>query len=585
MNLIQDPQTDSTITTLIAEILQNPGRVDYFTEHGEQFFASGLLEPALIAWSFAHGQNAAPFADERTVADFVSNHIDILEKNQTMTRAIQAFQAAHQSGQDVPLAIYRLFLNFFFCLGLFPSAFIARHELEKRLNLSINASTYTEMYNLGIVYAYCGQLDNALATLQKCCELASETFEYQFKLPAILTFTKTARTFQQNQALQWPDVHELRNAQRHSPVERMRDLGIDEEDARLWLRKGFDSKSARKWIELHFSPEEAHTYSYTGIQPEICLYLRDNKIAVNNIQNKDDLKSPEKLAVWKNHGYSTAAIVRWCQEGLNFEAARTWQGVNISSKDASEWQRFGFIGSEGKDWLQHNFSPQTARAWKNQQFFAEDAHAWVELRFDPIESKKWQQLCFSAANAAKWRQAGFIPDDATDWALVGFSADMARQWKTGGFSPDEALIWLAKDRTPQIARQEVGQISRTQTQMDDAVILFWGIACAESELPWVSDIDRDTFWDCWKQRFVRRSPDTKLLDLGCIIGIYGRPASFGRCFVAAAESLVETRAGHPKKFNPSQFRDERRQNLQRFCQILDIPWQEPRWWLVSRMMT
>ena len=114
------------------------------------------------------------------------------------------------------------------------------------------------------------------------------------------------------------------------------------------------------------------------------------------------------------------------------------------------------------------------------------------------------------------------------------------------------------------------------------MILFWGIPYPESQdqAPWPAD-PCPSWIESWPERWALRSGGTPLEEIGCALGRYGAVAG-GECsfpFAAVSESQVVVHARGP--IAAPQVAAPWRDRLREFCEVLELPWSEPRWHLTA----
>ncbi|WP_261891778.1 hypothetical protein [Acaryochloris marina] len=95
------------------------------------------------------------------------------------------------------------------------------------------------------------------------------------------------------------------------------------------------------------------------------------------------------------------------------------------------------------------------------------------------------------------------------------------------------------------------------------------------------DLEHDL--EGWISRFARRERTLLPHELSCTLGRYGRPASWVRNYVAISTSIQNAMTGQPEIVTIMTVPDCWHQNLHRYCQILEIPFQEPGWLLAATM--
>lgn len=127
-------------------------------------------------------------------------------------------------------------------------------------------------------------------------------------------------------------------------------------------------------------------------------------------------------------------------------------------------------------------------------------------------------------------------------------------------------------------------------QSTDA-ILFWGIAYKEGQKV-SDDVERDyanakglpaVEWD-ENRREEYREYRKQVLDLakasGCLLGTHCS-GNYPMHYAAVNASETTTHRGDVQEITSLQVGADWSQKLEDFCKTLDLPWQQPKWWLVS----
>ncbi len=114
-------------------------------------------------------------------------------------------------------------------------------------------------------------------------------------------------------------------------------------------------------------------------------------------------------------------------------------------------------------------------------------------------------------------------------------------------------------------------------------ILFWGLAFTErGELPWHKSADYEAT-EAWNIRLARRIRNYSHMPddfKGIYVGYH--VSAEAPMFYVAIESSYQA-GGQPTAAPVADFEvgANWRQRLQRFCEVMDIPWSEPGWHLAT----
>ena len=114
--------------------------------------------------------------------------------------------------------------------------------------------------------------------------------------------------------------------------------------------------------------------------------------------------------------------------------------------------------------------------------------------------------------------------------------------------------------------------------------VFWGIAFEEiNQPPWQDKVG--SIFD-WRERLQQRLAKTSYTEediRGCICDFY---LNFEQamCLVAIAQSYQEGTYTHPQTITTIEVGQDWQRRLETFCTVMDIPWQQPGWYLVTQLI-
>lgn len=100
--------------------------------------------------------------------------------------------------------------------------------------------------------------------------------------------------------------------------------------------EGMGETTIAAWKALNVGPEDAQTYTQSGL-------------------------GPEAVGGWQNAGFTDR------------QAILDWHGEGFSASDAQGWVAGGFAMDDAIDWRDAKFTPAEATAWKKGEFDLDDA--------------------------------------------------------------------------------------------------------------------------------------------------------------------------------------------------------------------
>lgn len=114
-------------------------------------------------------------------------------------------------------------------------------------------------------------------------------------------------------------------------------------------------------------------------------------------------------------------------------------------------------------------------------------------------------------------------------------------------------------------------------------IFFFGMIWKDEDSPWrepsakeVEDAEALDEWeDLYEQRSGKRVSDCPVeMRIHCSFAC-------GMWFLAVKETVVSASRGYPEKAKTVTEKPEWRSQLEGFCVVMGIKWQEPAWWVTS----
>ncbi len=613
-----DPESEQRLGELRQQIEERPNdRNDLMAEIGAIYLDAGRPVEALEAW------RDAPWArvfGERSALVYLRERADEFERRGHLRAATRAFEEAIRAGRPRDEAAYELVLSFVFALGLFIHAGWLRSEVDGRLaqareKLAGNPRFTTMWFQLGMSHAFRCELSEALQAFESFHRLSSLRQDREHQIEALTALVRAAA--ERNEALEgggaagggWalPNLHAARRAPWPQPLESLRAAGLDDEEALAWVREGFDVKSSATWRRAGVDARNAKLYGMMGFDPDVARAMIERgqlASASAPIRGRDQLRAWEEAGLtlddaldadglgvgdavrWRGAGFSLQEVKPWLRAGIGPEVAGAWRRAGADLAGAMDWARAGVAPGEVGPWLERSIRAPAAARWRAAGFSPGAAGGWLDAGIHEPEASDWRRLGLGPRDALPWRKHGFSPADRSEWTAACFGLEEAYGWRSHGFDVRAASAERGRGRSARQAlehRRFEGLLS--YEPQGHKALLFWGLVfTAPGQVPWQDD-GAERHVDQWAERFRRLAPaGVALDDAGCMVDVYGKPASLSTCFVSVRESMVEALDGRPRRFDQPRVTAAWSDRLKRFCDILRIPVEaEPTWWLTATL--
>ncbi len=607
-----DPDSERRIRELEEQIENRPNaRNDLMAEIGVIYLDAGQPVEALSAW------RDAPWArvfDDRQVGSYLGRRAEEFERRGHLRAAVDSFERAVRDGRAPGEVAYELTLAFVFALGLFLRAGWTRDEVDERLaqareKLDANPRFTAMWFQLGMSHTFRGEFSPALRAFRSFHRLSSLRQDRELQIEALIELvgTATERTAGAPAQGEWPlpGLDAARRAPWPQALDGLRALGLDDDEARAWVREGFDAKSSTSWRRAGVDARSAKLYGVKGFDPEVTQALRERGLSPSArvpIRGREQLRAWEDAGLslddaldadgleiedvsrWRGAGFALPEVKPWLREAIEPEVAGAWRAAGIDLAEARTWARAGIRPDGVEAWQERSIRAPAAARWLAAAFTPEQARQWLDAGIQEAEANGWRELGAGPEDALPWRRRGFQPADRTEWSGAGFELEEAYAWRSRGFEVADASAERDRGLTPEeaVERWRFEGLVPYEPQGHKA-LLFWGLVFTASDrLPWGDD-GPELYHDQWRERFERLAPaDVAVEDLGCAIDAYGKPASLGTYYACVRESVVEALDGRPRRFDEPRVLGGWDDRLRRFCDIMRIPFEEvPTWWLTA----
>jgi hypothetical protein len=257
--------------------------------------------------------------------------------------------------------------------------------------------------------------------------------------------------------------------------------GIEIEEAKLWIDRGFDADHAYLLRSMNVDPRTAGRLRKAGLDDSELVSLVE-EASFSNQTGHDDLVAlaeraphlaPQAVA-WMSLGVDADRALAYVAEGFTSAASDRWRGAGWDMDDALPWFAAKFEPASAKAWRANGFDPAEARAWKREHFGVKQAMEWQRLGDTPARAREVEQRFGEAnitvADGLRWLDRGFSVDEIcagwptmeagsesgswrADWKGLSLKPDEVTAWHRD-FDHDEAASWLAAGvRDPAAARR------------------------------------------------------------------------------------------------------------------------------------
>lgn len=338
-------------------------------------FLTGDVESAFQIWGEGAGRFSLSFSSDDSVQSEFSGLVRAFNESRVMIEALRIFRASYREGRRGVPVFYPLVVRFCFSAGLLPEAYENRLHLDRsearwRDSLTREGEHPYPHFKIGMIFAYRGEIDQALSELMLFRDRLPPKRHPVFRLKEVLQFLTR--------------VKELT-----TELDSRTGVTATEED---WERWGFgDNFERRSWQRTGIMPDEAAAWRSRNFSAKQALQWRRNEVSI------------EDAAVWREGGFETAKSARqWLRAKVPPRTAKLWSVQFADDTErAVQAIKAGFDDPvAAAEWLQYFMFPWEARPWLDGGFTALDAEAWVRAGFN------------DAVYAKRWRDAGFEPMDA-----------------------------------------------------------------------------------------------------------------------------------------------------------------------------
>ncbi|MEY2432076.1 MAG: hypothetical protein QOC92_1801, partial [Acidimicrobiaceae bacterium] len=241
---------------------------------------------------------------------------------------------------------------------------------------------------------------------------------------------------------------------------------------RPWVLRGIEVEEAKKWIDRGFDADHAFLLRSMDVDPRSATRLRmaglDDSALVALVEEasfRHQTGLADLVALTEQAPHLAPRAVAWMALGISTDRALAYAGAGFTPLGSDRWRAAGWDMDEALPWFSARFSPASAKAWRANNFDPEEARAWKREHFGVKQAIEWRQLGDTPAQAREveeqftkarvtvtdgllWLDRGFSVDEiCAGWPAMAAGSDSGTwraEWKGFALSPTEVKAWHAK---------------------------------------------------------------------------------------------------------------------------------------------
>ena len=235
--------------------------------------------------------------------------------------------------------------------------------------------------------------------------------------------------------------------------------GIDIEEAKQWIDRGFDADHAYLLRSMDIDPRTASRLRKAGLEDSALVALVE-EASFRHQTGHDDLVAlaeraphlaPQAVA-WMSLGIDADHALAYVAEGFTSAASDPWRGAGWDMDDALPWFVARFEPASAKLWRANGFDASEAQAWRREHFGVKQAIEWRQLGDTPTQARDVEQRFKAArvtvADGLRWLDRGFsVEEICAGWPSMESGSDSGSwraDWKGLSLTPSEVKAWHAK---------------------------------------------------------------------------------------------------------------------------------------------
>jgi hypothetical protein len=241
---------------------------------------------------------------------------------------------------------------------------------------------------------------------------------------------------------------------------------------RPWVLRGIQVEEAKKWIDRGFDADHAFLLRSMDVDPSTAARLRkagleDSALValVEEASFRHQAGLADLVALAEEAPHLAPQAVAWMALGTTTERALAYAGAGFTTLASDRWRAAGWEMDEALPWFAARFSPLSAKAWRANGFDPEEARGWKREHFGVKQAIEWHQLGdtpaqarevekrfakarITVADGLQWLDRGFSVDEiCAGWPAMAAGSDSGAwraEWKGLSLSPTEVKAWHAK---------------------------------------------------------------------------------------------------------------------------------------------
>ena len=235
--------------------------------------------------------------------------------------------------------------------------------------------------------------------------------------------------------------------------------GIDVEEAKRWIDRGFDADHAYLLRSMDVDPRTAGRLRKAGLEDSAIVSLVEEASFGHGTTHEDLVAVAERAphlapqaVAWMSIGIDADRAVAYVAEGFTSAASDVWRGGGWDMDDALPWFTARFEPASAKAWRTHGFEPAEAQAWRREHFGVKQAVEWSPLGDTPARAREVEKRFIEArvtvTDGLRWLERGFsVEEICAGWPSMeagSGSGSWRADWKGLSLSPTEVSEWHAK---------------------------------------------------------------------------------------------------------------------------------------------
>lgn len=235
--------------------------------------------------------------------------------------------------------------------------------------------------------------------------------------------------------------------------------GIDVEEAKRWIDRGFDADHAYLLRSMDVDPRTAGRLRKAGLEDSAIVALVEEASFGHGTTNEDLIALAERAphlapqaVAWMAIGIDADRAIAYVAEGFTSAASDVWRGAGWDMDVALPWFAARFEPASAKAWRSNGFDPLEAEAWRREHFGVKQAMEWRQLGDTPERAREVEKRFVDArvtvTDGLRWLERGFsVEEICAGWPSMeagSESGSWRADWKGLSLSPGEVSEWHAK---------------------------------------------------------------------------------------------------------------------------------------------